>query len=63
MLDKVEQQLLELAAGIDIEESVTLAEHGAGFGNEGNDDIDGWVNEMDGLDLDELKELEKSIST
>jgi hypothetical protein len=60
-LDEAEQQLLELAAGIDIEELITSAEHGAGFGNKGNDDIDGWVNEMDGLDLDEHEELEKSV--
>src|ERR1700685_4659894 len=47
VLDEAEQQLLKLAVGIDIEELVTEAEHGVGFGSEGNDDIDGWVNEMD----------------
>ena len=60
-LDEAEQQLLELAVGIDIEELVTEAEHGVGFGSEGNDDIDGWVNKMDELDSDEREELEKSV--
>jgi hypothetical protein len=60
-LDEAEQQLLKLAAGIDIEELVTSAKQGAGLGSEGNDDIDGWVNEMDELDLDERNELEKSV--
>jgi hypothetical protein len=60
-LNEAEQQLLELAAGIDIEELVTAAELGAGAGSEGNDDIDGWVDEMEELDSDEREELEKSI--
>ena len=60
-LDEAEQQLLELAAGIDIEELVTSAEWGVGLGSEDNDDIDGWVNEMDELGLDEREELEKSV--
>jgi hypothetical protein len=61
VLDEAEQQLLELAAGIDIEELVTSAEQGVGLGNEDNDDINGWVNEMDELSLDECEELEKSV--
>ena len=61
VLDEAEQQLLELAAGIDIEELVTSAEQGAGLGSEGNDDIDGWVDEMEALDSDEREELEKSV--
>ena len=60
-LDEAERQLLELAAGIEIEELVTVAEQGAGIGSEGNDDVDGWVDEMEGLDSDEREELERSI--
>jgi hypothetical protein len=40
-LDEAEKQLLDLAAGIDIEELVTAAEQGAGVASDGNDDIDG----------------------
>jgi hypothetical protein len=60
-LDKAEKQLLDLAAGIDIEELVTAAEQGAGVASDGNDDIDGWVDEMDELDAVERDTLEKSI--
>ena len=60
-LDKAEQHLLNLAAGIDIEELVTAAEQGAGVGSEGNNDTDGWVDEMDELDPVEHNTLEKSI--
>jgi hypothetical protein len=60
-LDEAERQLLELAAGIDIEELVTAAEQGAGVGSEDNDDVDGWVDEMEELDLDEREELDKSV--
>jgi hypothetical protein len=60
-LDEAERQLLDLAAGIDIEELVTAAENGAGVGSEGNDDVDGWVDEMEALDSDERKELDKSV--
>jgi hypothetical protein len=61
VLDEAEQHLLNLAAGIDIEELVTAAEQGAGVGSEGNNDTDGWVDEMDELDPVEHNTLEKSI--
>jgi hypothetical protein len=60
-LDEAERQLLDLATGIDIEELVTAAENGAGVGSEGNNDVDGWVDEMEALDLDEHEELDKSV--
>jgi hypothetical protein len=60
-LDEAERQLLDLAAGIDIKELVTAAENGAGVESEGNDDIDGWVDEMEALDSDEHEELDKSV--
>ena len=59
--DKAEKQLLDVAAGIDIEELVTAAEQGAGVASDGNDDIDGWVDEMDELNAVEHDRLEKSI--
>ena len=60
-LDKAEKQLLDLAAGIDIEELVPAAEQGAGVVSDGNNDIDGWVDKMDELDAVEHDTLEKSI--
>ena len=60
-LDEAEKQLLDLAAGIDIEELVTAAEQGAGVASDGNNDIDGWVDEMDELNAVKCDMLEKSI--
>jgi hypothetical protein len=59
-LDAAEQQLLELAAGADMDELVTVAEGGLGD-NEDADDMDGWVNEMNLLSEEESKELRQSI--
>jgi hypothetical protein len=59
-LDAAEQELLELAAGTDMEEMVTVAEGGLGDGNDA-DDVDGWVDEMELLSEDESEELRKSI--
>lgn len=59
-LDAAEQELLELAAGTDMEEMVTVAEGGLGDGKDA-DDVEGWVNEMDLLSEEESEELRKSI--
>jgi hypothetical protein len=59
-LDATEQELLELAAGADMEELVTVAERGLD-NNEDTDDMDVWVNEMNLLSDDESEELRQSI--
>jgi hypothetical protein len=59
-LDAAERELLELAAGADMDELVTVAEGGLGD-NEDADDVDGWVNEMNLLSDDESEELRRSI--
>ena len=59
-LDAAEQELLELAAGADMEELVTVAEGGLG-NNDDADNMDGWVNEMNLLSDDESEELRQSI--
>lgn len=57
-LDASEQELLELAAGTDMEEMITVAKDGLG---DSNDDIDGWVDEMDLLSEEESENLHQSI--
>ena len=59
-LDAAKQELLELAAGADMEELVTVAEGGLG-NNDDADNMDGWVNEMNLLSDDESEELRQSI--
>jgi len=59
-LDAAKQELLELAAGADMEELVTVVERGLGD-NEDVDDMDGWVNELNLLSDDENEELRQSI--
>ena len=59
-LDAAEQELLELAAGADMEELVMVAEGGLG-NNDDADNMDGWVNEMNLLSDDESEELRQSI--
>lgn len=59
-LDAAEQKLLELAAGLDVEELMTVAE--SGTGDEVDDDnVDGWVDEMAELTEEEGDELHKQI--
>ena len=44
VLDDAERELLKLAAGINMEEMVTVAEAGAGDkDDEENDDVEGWM--------------------
>jgi len=59
-LDAAEQELLDLAAGTDMEEMVTVAEGGLGDGEDA-DNVDGWVDEMDLLSEEESEELRKNI--
>ena len=56
-LNESEKELFSLAAGIDIEEMVTAAEKGAGAGSKDNNDMDGWVDEMEELDAEECAAL------
>ena len=61
-LDDAERELLELAAGIDMEEMVTVAEEGAGDkDNEENDDVEGWVDEMALLSEEERVALRENV--
>jgi hypothetical protein len=58
-LDDAERELLEMAAGLDMEEMLTVAENGVG--DEEDDNVDGWVDEMAKLSEEESEELQKSI--
>jgi hypothetical protein len=60
-LNDAECELLELAAEIDIEEMVTVAEKGAGGDNEENDNVDGWVDETASLSAEEREELRENV--
>jgi hypothetical protein len=60
-LDEAEQQLLELAAGIDLEEMVTVAENGLGGDSEDKDNMEGWVDEIELLSAEESEELRERI--
>lgn len=62
-LDAAERELLELAAGIELEEMVTLAEEGAGDKDDREeiDNIEGWVDEMALLSEDERDELRENV--
>jgi hypothetical protein len=59
-LNAAEQELLELAAGADMEELVTVVERGLG-NNEDVDDMDGWVNKLNLLSDDGNEKLCQSI--
>lgn len=43
--DWAEHELLKSAVGIDMEEILTVAEQGAGGDSEGNDNVEGWMDE------------------
>jgi hypothetical protein len=59
-LDAAEKELLELSAGTDMEELLTVAEGGLGDGEDA-DDVEGWVNEMDLLSAEESEVLRQSV--
>lgn len=61
-LDDAERELLELAAGIELEEMVTVAEAGAGDkDDEENDDEEGWVDEIALLSEEERAALREKV--
>jgi len=61
-LNAAERELLELAAGINMEEMVTIAEIGAGDKDDDEtDNVEGWVDEMALLSDEERAELNKNI--
>jgi hypothetical protein len=61
-LDDAERELLNLAAGIDLEEMVTIAEAGAGDKDDKeNDNPEGWVDKMALLSDDERVALHKNV--
>jgi hypothetical protein len=61
-LDDAEKELLELAAGIDMEEMVTVAEAGAGDKDDDeNDDVEGWVDETALLSKEERAALRENV--
>src|SRR5580700_255965 len=60
MLNAAERELLELAAGTDMEELVMVAEGGLD-NDEDADDVEGWVNEMALLSEEESEELRANV--
>ena len=60
-LDRVERELVDLASGIDMEEIETVAELGAGGDTEGNDDVEGWVDETLEMSAAEREALRENI--
>jgi len=60
-LNEAEKELFNLAIGIDIEELVNATERGARAGSEDNDDMDGWVDEMEVLNAEECAMLKESV--
>jgi hypothetical protein len=61
-LNDAERGLLDLAAGIDLEEMVTVAEAGAGDkDDEENDNPEGWVDEMALLSDDKRAALHENV--
>jgi hypothetical protein len=62
VLDEAERALRELAQDIDLEEMMTRINN-AGDGSDGDedDDIEGWVDEMELLSNDEREDLSEKI--
>lgn len=60
VLNAADKELLELAARADMEKLVTVAEGGLDDGKD-NDNVDGWVNEMELLSGEESERLHQSI--
>jgi hypothetical protein len=61
-LDNAERELLDLTAGIDMEETVTVAEAGPGDkDDEKNDNVEGWIDEMALLSDEEQTALHKKV--
>jgi hypothetical protein len=60
-LDEAEQELLELAQDLDLEEATTMVENGLSGNSEENDDVEGWVDEMAKLTEEERAELRENL--
>lgn len=61
-LDDAEKELLELAAGIDMEEMVTVAEAGTGDKDDNeDDDVEGWVDGTALLSEEERAALRENV--
>jgi hypothetical protein len=60
-LDDAECKLINLAAGIDMEEALTVAEQGTGGDSEDNDNVAGWVDEMASMSAEEREELREQV--
>jgi hypothetical protein len=56
-LDDTKRKLINLAAGIDIEEMATIAKQGAGSNSEDKNDVEGWVDETASMSVEEREEL------
>ena len=59
ILTDAEKELAELMEGLETEELVMLAEQGDE--NENDDNTKGWIDECDGMDKEELAELNESV--
>jgi hypothetical protein len=60
-LDAAERELLELAAGINLEEMVTVAEKGLGGDSPDKDNAEGWVDETELMSAEEREELRENV--
>jgi len=60
-LNEAENELFNLATGIDIKELVNATERGARAGSKDNDDTDGWVDKMEELDAEECAMLKEIV--
>jgi hypothetical protein len=56
-LDDAKHELINLTAGIDVEEMVTIADQGAGGDGEDNNNVEGWVDETALMSAEEMEEL------
>ena len=60
-LNNTKRELINLAAGIDIEEMATIAKQGAGSDSEDNNDVEGWVDETASMSVEEREELHEKV--
>ena len=57
VLDDAEHELINLAAGIDVEEMATIAEQGAGGNSEDDNNVKRWVDKTASMSVEEREEL------
>jgi hypothetical protein len=60
-MDEAEQELRQLAKGIDEEELITQQEHETDDDDEGEDNVDGWSEERDELSETDRQDLDTSL--